>query len=73
MNKADFLAEFKNAINREDEVTENMELSELPEWDSLGIMCIVSMFEERFSISLDFSELEEFKTVKDLMNRAGIA
>ncbi len=73
MNKAEFLTELKCAINREDEVTENMVLLELPEWDSLGIMCIISMFEERFSISLDFSEMEQFKTVKDLMDRAGIA
>lgn len=72
MNKAEFLTEFKNAINREAEIMENMDLSELAEWDSLGMMCVVTMFEDCFSIGLDFSEMEQFKTVKDLMNRAGI-
>ena len=72
MNKQTFLDELKNALNRENHIDENMYLSSLPEWDSLGIMCVVTMFEDLFSVNLDFSEVAKMKTVKDLMELAGI-
>lgn len=72
MDKQTFLTELKNALNREDKIDENMTLSSLPEWDSLGIMCVVTMFDDCFSIDLDFAEIDKYKTVKDLMQLAGI-
>ena len=72
MDKQTFFEELKNAINREDDLDENMLLSSLPEWDSLGIMCVVTMFDDLFSINLDFSEVEKLETVRDLMKIAGI-
>ena len=72
MDKQTFLAELKNALIRENDIDETMILSSLPEWDSLGIMCVVTMFDECFSINLDFYEIDKYKTVKDLMKLAGI-
>lgn len=72
MDKQTFLVELKNALNRENDIDENIVLASLPEWDSLGIMCVVTMFDDYFSINLDFSEINKYKTVKDLMQLAGI-
>ena len=72
MDKQTFLAELNNALNRENDIDETMILSSLPEWDSLGIMCVFTMFDECFSINLDFYEIDKYKTVKDLMKLAGI-
>lgn len=72
MDKKTFLAELKDTLNRETDLDENMELSALPEWDSLGIMSVITLFDVHFSINLDFSEMENMKTVRDLLIKAGI-
>lgn len=72
MNKDEFLREFSVAINRDDPVTEDMLLKDLPEWDSLGIMCVVTMFEDVYKRSLTFEEISKYETVKDLIKLAGI-
>lgn len=72
MNKDEFLENFKQAINRNDNVSPEMKLSSISEWDSLGSMCVIAMFEEELSQNLDFSEIEKMNTVQDLMNKAGI-
>ena len=70
VNKDEFLKEFAVAINRDDPITEDMVLKDLSEWDSLGIMCVVTMFEDTYGKSLTFNEISQYKTVKDLMNLA---
>ena len=48
----------------------NMVLNELSEWDSLAVMCTVSLFSD--SLNIDFDDLKEIKTIKDLLNKAGL-
>ena len=72
MNKEEFLNELKIAINTDRDLHEDVVLDELHEWDSLAVMCTISMFIDKFDIGIDFDEIKNFKTVKDLMNKAGI-
>lgn len=72
MNKEEFLNELKIAINTDSELYEDMVLEDLPEWDSLAVMCTISMFTDSLNIQMDFNEFKDLKTIKDLMNRAGI-
>ncbi len=72
MNKEEFLNELKIAINTDSELYEDLVLEDLPEWDSLAVMCTISMFADSHNIQMDFDEFKELKTVKDLMNKAGI-
>lgn len=67
MNKQQFINELKNALNRREDITEDMILSELPEWDSLGIVCVITMLEDDFNYKINISELEQIKTLKDLI------
>ncbi len=72
MNKEEFINELKIAINTDSELYEDMVLEDLPEWDSLAVMCTISMFTDSLNIQMDFNEFKDLKTIKDLMNRAGI-
>ncbi len=72
MNKEEFLNELKIAINTDTNLHEDIILEDLPEWDSLAVMCTISMFTDSLNIQMDFDEIKDFKTIKDLMNKAGI-
>ena len=68
MNKEKFLEELAFALNRDEKISESMALKDLPEWDSLGIMCVVTLLEDTYQKSLTFDDLSKFNTVKDLVD-----
>ena len=72
MNKIEFLNELKVALNTERELLPEMELNTLEEWDSLSIVCVITMFSDNLGINLDYDEIGNFKTIQDLMNKAGV-
>lgn len=72
MNKIEFLNELKVALNTERELLPEMELNTLEEWDSLSIVCVITMFSDNLDINLDYDEIGNFKTIQDLMDKAGI-
>jgi len=71
MTKADFLENLQDLFQRDDALTEEMELRDLPEWDSLSMMAIAGFFDTNFKQSLDFTDFEQFITVGDLLKKAG--
>lgn len=72
MTQNEFIEKFKAAINTEKDITSNMSLAEIDEWDSLGMACTISLFSEEFGKNIDYAQMESFKTVADLINAAGI-
>lgn len=72
MNKIEFLKELKIAINTDRDLLPEMELDTLDEWDSLSIVCVITMFSDNFNINLDYDEIDKFKTIQDLIDKAGI-
>lgn len=72
MTVKEFLVELQDSLQREDELLLEMALRELPEWDSLAMMSIVVLFDKHFGQKLLFSDFEKFKTVKDLVEKAGL-
>ena len=51
-----------------DEVTEDMILEELETWDSVAILSVISVMDEKFGKYPHASEIMKYKTVNDLMN-----
>lgn len=72
MTQNEFIEKFKVAINTDKDITPNMSLTEIDEWDSLGMACTISMLSEGFGKNIDYAQMESFKTVADLINAAGI-
>ena len=72
MNKAEFLEEFIEVLQTEEEIDENTVLEELEEWDSLSKMATIAFLDKNFSIKVTFDEIKNFKTVQDIIDKAGI-
>jgi acyl carrier protein len=49
------------AINK-DQFSENLKYNEIPEWDSIGHMTLMSGLEEEFSISLETDDIVDFSS-----------
>lgn len=68
MNKIELLNEIKNIMQRDEDITVDMKVSNLPEWDSLSIMSIVALYEEKFHKTFQYKDIQEVNTLDDLIN-----
>ena len=46
----------------EDKFNENMKYNDIPEWDSIGHMTLMSGLEEAFNISMETDDIIEFSS-----------
>lgn len=72
MTKTEFLEKLQDIFERDEEVTEDMVLNDIEEWDSLSQMAIMAFFNKTLSIALLPAEIKEMRTVSDLIKKAGI-
>lgn len=72
MDKQEFIEKLKENIQTEMELNENTLLSEIPEWDSLAMLGLLALFDE-LEVEIGIDELEECKTIGDILKKAGIA
>ncbi len=71
MNKADFLVELEDILQREEPVNENDNLEDYDEWDSLSKMAVMAYYDKNFKIKIGLNQLGELKTISDLIKLAG--
>ena len=71
MNKADFLVELEDILQREEYCNIDDNLNDYEEWDSLSKMSIMAYYDKNFGIKLSLSNLKEAATVSDLVALAG--
>lgn len=72
MTKAEFLEKLQDIFERDGEITEDMVLEEMDEWDSLSAMAVMAFFNKTLSITLLPAEVREMKTVAELVKKAGL-
>lgn len=66
---ADLQPIFKEALdNPAITVTRSSSASDTPNWDSMAHIEIVEMVERRFKVRFDLGELQDLKTVGDLVD-----
>ena len=71
MNKADFLVELEDILQREEPCAETDILADYEEWDSLSKMAIMAFYNKEFGIKIALNELKDLETVADLIKLAG--
>ena len=71
MNKADFLTELEDILQREEPCRENDNLNNYDEWDSLSKMAVMAFYNKNFGIKMTLNELKNLNTVADLIKIAG--
>ena len=54
---------FLDSLNiQNDQFNENLKYNEIPEWDSIGHMTLISGLEENFNISIDTDDIVDFSS-----------
>ena len=71
MNVKELLIIVAEALEYEDELCLDQNIEDIEEWDSLGVLSIVSMMDD-LKISVNLEDLEEIKTVEDFVQLTGI-
>lgn len=51
------------SINKKD-FNENLEYNQIPEWDSIGHMTLISGLEESFKVTIDTDDIIDFSSFK---------
>ena len=70
MTKDEFLEGVAEALDCEMELTEDTLLDDIDEYDSIGVLSLMSYFDE-IGIKVSPNEFEKFEKVQDLINLAG--
>ena len=64
-NKKKFEKIFIEALSIDDsKFNENIKYNDIPEWDSIGHMTLISRLEEGFEISLETDDIVDFSSYK---------
>ena len=54
------------SINKKD-FNENLEYNQIPEWDSIGHMTLISGLEESFKVTIDTDDIIDFSSFKKVI------
>tara|TARA_Y100000816_G_C25867219_1_gene452637 strand:- start:158 stop:397 length:240 start_codon:yes stop_codon:yes gene_type:complete len=64
-NNKVYIQTFKESLSVDESViNENLKYNEIPEWDSIGHMTLMSGLEEAFKISLETDDIVDFSSFK---------
>lgn len=68
-----FIEQFLDAVDFQDpvEVTADTKLADLPEWDSLGALATIVLFDTEYGKVIGGPDLEKCETVGDIYALAG--
>jgi acyl carrier protein len=70
MEESKFLAEFKEALEMEEnaELTMQASFREIDEWDSLARLSLIALLDDEYEVEMESRDLEELVTIQDLYN-----
>ena len=72
MDKAKFLVELEDVLQREEPCAPDDVLENYSEWDSLSKMAIMAFFDHKFGVKMSLEDVRKLQTVNDLITKAGI-
>lgn len=56
---------FTNSLNIDDSVfNDKLQYNDIPEWDSIGHMSLISSLEDEFSISIETDDIVDYSSYK---------
>lgn len=72
MNREEFLVHMQDILQTDEELSFEMDLDSLDEWDSLSKMATVAFLDANFGVKTTFADFESIKTIEDIAKKAGI-
>ena len=72
MTKQEFIELFVEELEIEEtELTLDTQLSDIEEWDSMGIMLTIGLVSQKFNVKLVNNDMKELTTLGSLVERIG--
>ncbi len=69
MDNKNKLVMLENILDIEEgTLNEDMELSDIDNWDSLAIMSLIALIDSKFNKTISAIEIKKFKYVRDILN-----
>ena len=62
----------QDVLQTEEELTLDMALADIPEWDSLAIMSTMAFLDSRMGVKTGMTDYNAMKTIGDIADKAGI-
>lgn len=72
MSEEEFLTEMQDVLQRDDELTLDMPLKDIEEWDSLAVMGTAAFLQHRFSVRLTMDDFKRMRVIRDIAAAAGL-
>ena len=64
-NKEKYKKLFMDALSlKEEKISDSLKYNDVPEWDSIGHMSLISAIEEAFNISMETDDIIDFSSYK---------
>jgi acyl carrier protein len=71
ITKEEFITEMKDAMDIESDISDDMVLADIDEWDSLAMLNVLAIFHDN-DVDIEVEDLEECTKVSDILARAGL-
>lgn len=68
MTSEEFLEEFIDILQTDEDVTTNTVLASLEDWDSMSMMACQTWFDVKLGVKLTFADFLAVKTVQNIIN-----
>lgn len=72
MNKQDFISELQEELEFDTQLSEDTNLKDLDEWDSMAAMILIGYVSNNFDLTLTADDLKDITTVSSLIDRIGV-
>lgn len=72
MTETEFLKEFQDVLQTEEDISMQTVLADLDEWDSLAVMSTMAFLESSFNVKTSMADYKNMITVADVAKKAGI-
>ena len=72
MTKEKFIADLQEQLELASALTEDTNIKELEEWDSMGAMVLIAYVNENFGVGLNAQDIKEISTIKSLIEKIGV-
>ena len=72
MTNEEFLSKMQDVLQTEDELSFDMILGDLAEWDSLSVMATMAFLDKNFGVKTTMQDYKLMKTIGDIERKAGL-
>lgn len=72
LNRIKFLENLQEILQTDRELSFEMRLDEIEEWDSLSKITTLAFLDREFSVTMLVSEINDFETIEDIAKKCGL-